>query len=667
VSADAVEGAVTSVPTLRDLFRELRAWLGENARAAVITAVIGAIVGYLGNVWLMAIVYDGAAKVPPDGVATGEGTVLMGSLFWGLAMTVLFSFVGYRRAVGGDRFWQDLRRLPSALASLVRRDGAAGRIHLLWGAAASLVATDRISPAVGAVLAVGLVASASGFIGRVLSSFAMRIWAQLVRRVAPTRRHDIEGLVAMNVGILGAAGAMLVGALLPSDMGGFPIRLLIAAGCAGAAVMLARRQQPGATLPLLLLVTGGTVLMGELMHPLLAHANDGGVAECGVTWAQWLTQCEGRSTILVDATPGGLAAGVGAVLGMGLGVLGSAGGWDGGDGVGVDLLGRPSVPGDGGRRRGPTQAPPPVARFPQVSRRGDQVVVACANGVTLTASLRADGSLGPWSETTPGSEPGGDVTSRVANDDGSLTTHCVDGSVLVRDAHGGYTVSSPDGTETVVGVDGTTRTVHPDGSIDVRSPDGTIDSTLVGGIHVRIDPGGTTLVEWADGSSTTYHPDGTVDTTLMGVGIHVHADPHGMTITEQPDRSATHPPRDSAASTGTHESRAHETGGEGHHHPELPEQADELYEDLHQPSTPAPHPVAPPAGSSRDWRPTHRVPEGGLHAWERPDPARPWMATLAAGLDVRVADRAGEAWSRIELENGWTAWVDGRRLQRIAR
>lgn len=60
------------------------------------------------------------------------------------------------------------------------------------------------------------------------------------------------------------------------------------------------------------------------------------------------------------------------------------------------------------------------------------------------------------------------------------------------------------------------------------------------------------------------------------------------------------------------------------------------------------------------FRPTHVVPGHGLPAWEEPDPARP-----AVGLDpllpVELVERLGD-WGHILCSNGWTAWVDARRL-----
>lgn len=76
------------------------------------------------------------------------------------------------------------------------------------------------------------------------------------------------------------------------------------------------------------------------------------------------------------------------------------------------------------------------------------------------------------------------------------------------------------------------------------------------------------------------------------------------------------------------------------------------------PPVPASATVMPAA-----WTPTHAVPLGGLPAWGVPDPATSVVASLDAGLPVRVAATAGD-WAQVEASNGWMGWVDGRRLVR---
>ncbi|CAL9664001.1 hypothetical protein SUDANB105_07145 [Streptomyces sp. enrichment culture] len=60
------------------------------------------------------------------------------------------------------------------------------------------------------------------------------------------------------------------------------------------------------------------------------------------------------------------------------------------------------------------------------------------------------------------------------------------------------------------------------------------------------------------------------------------------------------------------------------------------------------------------FRPTHVVPGHGMAAWESPDFDRPTVP-LDPLLPVQLTERRGD-WGRIRCANGWSAWVDGRRL-----
>jgi RsiW-degrading membrane proteinase PrsW (M82 family) len=73
----------------------------------------------------------------------------------------------------------------------------------------------------------------------------------------------------------------------------------------------------------------------------------------------------------------------------------------------------------------------------------------------------------------------------------------------------------------------------------------------------------------------------------------------------------------------------------------------------------SPPPPPPPAA----WRPTHRVPDEGMAAWAAPDPTRAPMVSLGGRLDLVVVEVAGD-WARVVAVNGWSGWVDGRRLVR---
>ncbi|MET8244445.1 hypothetical protein ABZV31_08475 [Streptomyces sp. NPDC005202] len=69
--------------------------------------------------------------------------------------------------------------------------------------------------------------------------------------------------------------------------------------------------------------------------------------------------------------------------------------------------------------------------------------------------------------------------------------------------------------------------------------------------------------------------------------------------------------------------------------------------------------------TSPGFRPTHIVPQDGLPAWEAPDPDRP-TAPLDPLLPVQLLERRGD-WGNILCANGWSAWVDGRRLVAVPR
>ncbi|WP_369359347.1 hypothetical protein [Streptomyces sp. cg2] len=61
-----------------------------------------------------------------------------------------------------------------------------------------------------------------------------------------------------------------------------------------------------------------------------------------------------------------------------------------------------------------------------------------------------------------------------------------------------------------------------------------------------------------------------------------------------------------------------------------------------------------------DFRPSHVVPPDGMPTWAAPDAARP-LVPLDPLLPVEVVRRRGD-WALARCSNGWSAWVDGRRL-----
>ncbi len=66
-----------------------------------------------------------------------------------------------------------------------------------------------------------------------------------------------------------------------------------------------------------------------------------------------------------------------------------------------------------------------------------------------------------------------------------------------------------------------------------------------------------------------------------------------------------------------------------------------------------------------DWNPTHKIPDNGLMAREKPDASLEPLQRIAHGLEVRIVKASG-GWSKIRTEQGWEGWVDGTRLTEIS-
>jgi hypothetical protein len=80
------------------------------------------------------------------------------------------------------------------------------------------------------------------------------------------------------------------------------------------------------------------------------------------------------------------------------------------------------------------------------------------------------------------------------------------------------------------------------------------------------------------------------------------------------------------------------------------------------PVAPVPPPPPPPPPAEPAWAPTHVVPDGGLDAWDAPDPTRPPVTHLQAGTQLTVGESHPNGWAHVASANGWQSWVDGRRL-----
>ena len=315
---------------MRAAVRGLPDWIRANIPGLIATAIVSGVVGYAVNVWLMAVRYEGS--VTPEGApATSKDNVLAGGLFWAMFPMVACSAIGYRRAVGRERFWRDVRRLPMTLVGLFRRDGSQGWVHLLWGSAVALAATLLVPPAVGAVLGVGLLIGAPTIVGSVLSTAFGQLWRLVGRVVAPTKDHRVAPILKVAVGILGWALAFVVGFVLPGEW----IRLVLALACGATAVVLGRRTATGAVAAAVVVALAGYVIV-EVLTAAPALADDGGFAECGSTLEGWIRNCAGAGEIRRRAVIAAIIAAQFGALGfvfggfVGLDALATGGGawWD---------------------------------------------------------------------------------------------------------------------------------------------------------------------------------------------------------------------------------------------------------------------------------------------------------------------------------------------------
>lgn len=303
--------------------QRLPAWIRTNLVGLLVTAIVSGVVGYVVNVWLMAVRYEGS--VTPEGApAMSKDNVIAGGIFWAMFPMVVCSAIGYRRAVGRERFWRDVRRLPITLVGLFRRDGSHGWVHLLWGAAIALAATMVVPPAVGAVLGVGLLVGVPSIVGSVLSTVFAQLWRLVGRVVAPTKDHRVAPVLKVAVGILGWAVALVIGFVLPGEW----IRLVLALGCAAAAFLLGRRASAaatGVTAALVLVGVGVGAVLADVVTAAAALGDDGGFAECGSTLEGWIRRCSGAGEIRRRALLGAIVATQFGALGyIAGGLIGSA-------------------------------------------------------------------------------------------------------------------------------------------------------------------------------------------------------------------------------------------------------------------------------------------------------------------------------------------------------
>jgi hypothetical protein len=309
--------SLSETESLSTLFYQAIQWLKSNGREAIQSALIGMVLGFAANLLIMVFALEGN-DIPAGSPAAGSGKAFLpGCLFWMLASTIVFSLWGYRRAAGRERFKQAIREFPGVVRGMFRTDGEAVRAHLCWGAACGMAGSYFIAPWFGILFATGYAVSLRSLIGRALTALALRLWSQVSRKFFPAR--PLPGNNSMAVGLLGACLALVAAFFLSA----FWMKAA-AAAVLGALAFWMARSKPSAPPPLATLWFWALVFL-QVAGVDFVRADDGGWREAGSSFPGWI-KSEGAWVTTLLSGCGGLASGLGAALGTGIGnVLGGGG------------------------------------------------------------------------------------------------------------------------------------------------------------------------------------------------------------------------------------------------------------------------------------------------------------------------------------------------------
>ena len=539
------------------LVTTIRVWIRQNLLRTVVMAVIGFVIGWAVNTYIIAVRYEGNNAVA--GVGTTGGFLAMlrnGGMYWGILSTIVFSLFAYGRQAGWRRLGREIASIPRVLRDTFITGGTTAWAVLLWGGAISLVAAVLIGPAVAGILSLGLLLAAPSPISAIFGKVVSRLLMGLVRLFAPAKQSDIPHLGGTVAGVAGTAAGMLLAWQVVST----PTKIVLAAAAGVLAFLLVTRTvtPPAAAGMLLILVV--VMVFRDMFDASAVLADDGGWQECGadcsiIDWAQ----SPGATDVIIDASRGGVAAGAGAALGTGLGSAVAGGASPPGPGVDTPIGPAPDtseptgpdeetipdgseefppppdaelLPPEGGPEDGEFPPPPPEE---EVRPDGTRVTTSTdPEGTTVVSEERPDGS----STDTYTDPTTGRVTVVETRPDGSSveTTTWPDGSTSTVTVDAPVTTSTPDtdaGDELTPPVeevrpDGTrvTTSTDPDGTsvVSEAHPDGSSTSTYtdpstgeVTTVETRPDGSSVETTVRPDGSTTTttVNPDGTFTTTVV--------------------------------------------------------------------------------------------------------------------------------------------------------
>lgn len=240
------------------------------------------------------------------------------AFIWGMGGMLLGSFVQSMLSRGPMRGIVGTLRAPLSIFSRLKTAGKLGWGAVALGAGAALLIGSRlgINPQANLTMAVGLLFVGAGKPGY----YAARFLFGIVRRVAAPSVVGLKGKVPLDLrvaqlAIVGVSPGFYLASKIPADKLVFFGAILVAVGL--WLTVLSRKPRLSAESAATMLLGGVfgvfAMVVIDLLHPHVAHADDGGADEfSGNPDDYWET--EGGK--LVDhSKPAGEAAGVGSALG----------------------------------------------------------------------------------------------------------------------------------------------------------------------------------------------------------------------------------------------------------------------------------------------------------------------------------------------------------------
>ena len=304
------------------VFAQWGRWTRGHWRMTLVLSVAAFLVGWVWNTYIMAVDLGGSAVGPgTETAATAEGHT-GNVVYWLLLFSLVGGLVSYGWSRGWRSFGSDIVSLPRRFGEAITRGPAAAVAMVLWGMSISLIISTLISSAVSGVLGLVLLTLAATPVGVVLNFALIRVWRGLVGVVAPNAGARLAGMLSPFMVMVGEA----LGLFVDWMVGAWLVGLILGIGCAVGSMLIVR----GAPAPraAALLVVGGAMVAMQAVQVRMAYADDGGWSECvssdgspctGIGgFFDWLSS-PGADVVIAHGAVGGVAAAVGALLGVGLG------------------------------------------------------------------------------------------------------------------------------------------------------------------------------------------------------------------------------------------------------------------------------------------------------------------------------------------------------------